>query len=127
MDDANAVVGERGMHVWELHSRHVAGDAILRRSGAGFTGVAGRGLLRARRGVAREALLVIRGGITVEGLVRVVASGASEARVPFAPATAALEAIRLKAHVLHARDFRFTNFEPGAVAGAAKIDLRDRP
>src|SRR5215467_6883410 len=106
MDDANAVVGERGMHVWELHSRHVAGDAILRRSGAGFTGVAGRGLLRARRGVA---------------------SGASEARVPFAPATAALEAIRLKAHVLHARDFRFTNFEPGAVAGAAKIDLRDRP
>jgi hypothetical protein len=77
--------------------------------------------------MASEALLVICAGIMIEGLVRVMACCAGEARIPIAPATAALQPIRLKAHVFHAQYSRSMDFVPSTVTSAAKINLRNRP
>ena len=77
--------------------------------------------------MASEALLVIRGGIMDEGLVGVMAGDAGEARVAVAPATAFLEPIRLKAHVLHAFYSGLKDVVRSAVTGPAKIHLRDGP
>ena len=63
----------------------------------------------------------------IQLLMRVMAGDAGEARIPVAPATAFLEPIRLKAHVLHAFYSSFKNVERSTVTGPAKIDLRDGP
>ena len=126
-DDADVMIGERGMHAGKLHRWHMAGDAILRGDWTGFARVVVRGFLRARRRVASEALVVVGGGIVVERLVRVVTGYACKARVAFAPAAAALQSIRLKAHVLHALNSGYGDFVPGTMTGPAKIHLRHRP
>src|SRR5690242_3184950 len=126
-DDANAMISERRMHAGQRHLRHVAGDAILRGHRAGLARVARRAFLRARRCMASEALLVIRGDIVVQKLMRIMARDAREARVSLAPAAAAFETIRLKAHVLDALDSCYRDVVPRTVTGAAKVYLRHRP
>ena len=74
--------------------------------------------------MASEALLVIRARLAIDGLVRVMAGGAGEARVAIAPAAGVFEAIGLKTHRLEARSFGLV---PSAVTRAAKINLRHRP
>lgn len=73
--------------------------------------------------MASKALRVIRGGIIVERLVRVVTGYASEARIAFGPATALFQPIRLKAHSLYALCPGLTDVVRGTVTGSAKIHL----
>jgi len=121
------MIDESRVHAGQVYPRHMARDAILRCGRAGPTRVVRRGFLRARRCMASEALLVICAGIMIEGLVRVMACCAGEARIPIAPATTVLQPIRLKAHVLHAQYSRSMDFVPSTVTSAAKINLRNRP
>lgn len=77
--------------------------------------------------MAREALRVIRGEVVVQRLMRVVARDARQARISLAPATAALQPIRLKAHVLDALQSRHRDVVPGTMTGAAKVHFRHGP
>ena len=121
------MIYERRVHAGQIYARHVAGDAILRGGRTNLTRVVLRGFLRARRHVAREALVVIRSGIMVERLVRVMTSYTGEARIPVAPATALLQPIGLKAHSLHALRSRLKDVVGSTVARPAEIHLRYGP
>lgn len=137
--DADAMIGERRVHGGKVDAGHVAGHTIFRRSRAGFARVALRrgptgswavltcAFLPVRQCVAREAFRVIRGGIMVERLMRIMAGDAGKARIPISPAAALLQPVRLKAHSFHALCFGFKNVEGSTVTRATKIDFCHRP
>ncbi len=75
------MIGEGRVHVWEDDTGHVAGDAILLADGTSFNGMAEHGILRWRRNMTSQALLVIGACIMDKRLVRVVASGAGKTRI----------------------------------------------
>ena len=76
--------------------------------------------------VTRQAFLVVGGWVIHQIFVRVVAGDARQADVAFAPAFAALQAIRLEARGDDAAGAIEHHIAPGTMASAAEIDRGNR-
>ena len=103
------MIHKRRMHRRNFDTRHVASDAVFLRNWASLAGMIWRDFFYQRQNMAGEALFVIRSGFADKLLVRVVASGAGEARIAIAPAAAVLETIGLEADVGDTGDAHLVN------------------
>jgi len=119
--DANAMVGERGVHAGHFDSGHVAADAILPAHGTRLAGFFARCVCPGHS-VAREALPVIGCRIAHKWFMRIMASDADQARVASTPAPAVFQAVRLEPHIGHAGYTRLNDVAPCPVASSAEID-----
>src|SRR5579859_3349865 len=87
------------------------------------TWVIRRGATRIRSGVAGQAFLIVGERIAHKLFMRVVAGHASQASIPFfSPATALLQAVRLRANVADSLDAAELYVPPSTVVRAAEID-----
>ena len=114
---------------WRVHHRyhhfgHVAGDAILVFNGTRVSRMIAPGFFRWPRDMASQAFLVVGSPIVHQLLVRIVASGAGQPRVAFAPAAAILKPVGLKARVGHTRRAHLVHVIPRPMASAAEIHER---
>ena len=128
-DDADVVVGKRGVGLGDFVARHVAGSAIVRADFAGQCSDVGLGRFvcasTIQGAMAGEALYVVGGCRVNERLVGVVTGDAGDARVSgAAPAAAHFKAIGLEADDddSDVGGHEHGDVGPGAVAGSAEVD-----
>ena len=119
----NPVVSELEVRPSKPISRHVAGDAPRNGHRTGRrSALSRRGRLLAAA-VAGKAFGVVRGGLTLEVLVGVVAGEATTAAIARIEATAFGQAIRLEADGWDSLDVNRFHVRSGPVAGAAEPHL----
>jgi hypothetical protein len=119
--DANPVVREGMVHVWDFDLRHMAGLTVPRANATGCTPTLIFQILARTRCVTANTDPIVEVRIVNQRFMRVMTCNASEQRVSSAPASALLETVGLKAHVRHTCDSHLNHVAPSTMTCSAKV------
>jgi hypothetical protein len=118
---SDSVVSVFVVHVRHLVLRHMTAGTGSFPNGTGGSRMIGGGLRVQVRRMATEATVIIACELSYQGLVRVVAGHAGQARVSLTPTAATLQAIRMEADIGNSSGANSFGVPPCRVTSTAKV------